>query len=91
LTEETRLDLKKINRLQPSLMITQAKLDIPRASKRLSFAQKHLDPADRLGEVLFGVIMMLTFTLTAGFAQTQVRKECANCFGPRLDATSPGA
>lgn len=49
-------------------MITQAKRAIPRTSKRRSFAQKHLDPADRLGEVLFGVIMVLTFTLIAGFA-----------------------
>lgn len=30
-----------------------------------SFIQRHLDPASRLGEVLFGLIMVLTFTLTA--------------------------
>jgi VIT1/CCC1 family predicted Fe2+/Mn2+ transporter len=28
--------------------------------------QKYLDPGDRLGEVLFGLIMVLTVTLTAG-------------------------
>lgn len=31
-----------------------------------SFLQRHLDPASRLGEVLFGLIMVLTVTLTAG-------------------------
>jgi VIT1/CCC1 family predicted Fe2+/Mn2+ transporter len=30
------------------------------------FVRKYLDPGDRLGEVLFGLIMVLTFTLTAG-------------------------
>lgn len=29
------------------------------------FTQRYLDPADRLGEVLFGLIMVLTVTLTA--------------------------
>ncbi len=32
------------------------------------FAGRYLDPADRLNEILFGLIMVLTFTLTAGFA-----------------------
>jgi hypothetical protein len=49
-------------------MIKPGKLDTSKKSKRLSFAQKHLNPAERLGEVLFGVIMVLTVTLTAGFA-----------------------
>lgn len=31
-----------------------------------SFAAKHLDPGSRMGEVLFGLIMTLTFTLGAG-------------------------
>jgi VIT1/CCC1 family predicted Fe2+/Mn2+ transporter len=31
-----------------------------------TFVQKHLDPASRLGEVLFGLIMVLGATLTAG-------------------------
>jgi len=30
------------------------------------FAEKYLDPGDRLGEILFGLIMVLTLTLTAG-------------------------
>jgi hypothetical protein len=35
---------------------------------RIRFTHKYLDPADRLGEILFGAIMVLTVTLTAGFA-----------------------
>jgi hypothetical protein len=31
-----------------------------------SFVRRYLEPADRLNEVLFGLIMVLTFTLTAG-------------------------
>jgi hypothetical protein len=30
------------------------------------FVPRYLDPASRLGEVLFGLIMVLTMTLTAG-------------------------
>ena len=37
-------------------------------SRRARLTKKYLEPADRLGEVLFGVIMVLTVTLTAGFA-----------------------
>ncbi len=33
---------------------------------RSSIAQKYLDPATSLGEVMFGLIMTLTFTLAAG-------------------------
>lgn len=40
----------------------------PSGSRLARPTQKYLDPADRLGEVLFGVIMVLTITLTAGFA-----------------------
>ena len=36
------------------------------AAKRVRFVQKYLDPASRLGEVLFGLIMVLTVTLAAG-------------------------
>jgi len=32
------------------------------------FVPRYLDPASRLGEILFGLIMVLTVTLTAGFA-----------------------
>ena len=35
-------------------------------SDRRGFAERHLDPGDRLGEVLFGLIMVLTVTLGAG-------------------------
>lgn len=35
--------------------------------KQETFAQRHLEPADRLAEILCGLIMVLTFTLTAGF------------------------
>jgi VIT1/CCC1 family predicted Fe2+/Mn2+ transporter len=38
------------------------------------FTQRHLDPASRLGEILFGLIMVLTVTLTAGFAVADGRK-----------------
>jgi hypothetical protein len=31
-----------------------------------NFFQRHLDPASRLGEILFGLIMVLTITLTTG-------------------------
>jgi hypothetical protein len=39
-----------------------------RAHDSESFLRRHLDPAERLNEILFGLIMVLTFTLTAGFA-----------------------
>ena len=35
-------------------------------SKRERFVERYLDPASRLGEVLFGLIMVLGATLTAG-------------------------
>ncbi len=34
--------------------------------RRDSFIPRYLDPASRLGEILFGLIMVLTITLTAG-------------------------
>lgn len=36
------------------------------APRRERFAARHLDPGSRMGEVLFGLIMTLTFTLGAG-------------------------
>ena len=33
---------------------------------RGSFVGRHLDPASYMGEILFGLIMTLTFTLAAG-------------------------
>jgi VIT1/CCC1 family predicted Fe2+/Mn2+ transporter len=34
--------------------------------RRSSFVTRYLDPASRMGEILFGLIMTLTFTLAAG-------------------------
>src|ERR1041385_4146909 len=38
------------------------------------FVPRYLDPASRLGEILFGLIMVLTITLTAGFVIDEGRK-----------------
>lgn|SRR5262249_17418662 len=38
------------------------------------FVPRYLDPASRLGEILFGLIMVLTITLTAGFVVDEGRK-----------------
>jgi len=38
--------------------------------KKERFVQRHLDPASRMGEVLFGLIMVLSITLTAGLSAT---------------------
>ena len=40
----------------------------PQVAKSAWFPRKYLDPSERLGEVLFGLIMVLTITLTAGLA-----------------------
>jgi len=37
------------------------------------FVPRYLDPASRLGEILFGLIMVLTVSLTAGFAVDEGR------------------
>ena len=42
-------------------------------SKR-SFSERHLDPGARITEVLFGLIMVLTFTLTAGLSVDEGRE-----------------
>lgn len=42
-----------------------------------SFAARHLDPATRMGEVLFGLIMTLTFTLAAGLVIQEEGREGA--------------
>jgi VIT1/CCC1 family predicted Fe2+/Mn2+ transporter len=34
--------------------------------KKERFVQRHLDPASRMGEILFGLVMVLSVTLTAG-------------------------
>ena len=38
------------------------------------FTERHLDPATRLGEILFGFIMVLTVTLTASFTVADGKK-----------------
>jgi hypothetical protein len=38
------------------------------ASPKEHWLQKYLDPGDRISEVLFGLVMVLTFTLTAGLS-----------------------
>jgi hypothetical protein len=42
--------------------------------KKSRFTQRDLDPGSRLSEILFGLIMVLTVTLTAGFAVADGRK-----------------
>jgi hypothetical protein len=39
--------------------------DMSHSASAKGFVHRHLDPASRLGEVLFGLIMVLTVTLTA--------------------------
>jgi hypothetical protein len=46
-------------------------------SIRPSFLDKYLDPATRMGEVLFGLIMTLTFTLGAGLTIQEEGREGA--------------
>jgi hypothetical protein len=43
-------------------------LDVSYESETLRLTQRTLDPTSRLGEILFGVIMVLTVTLTSSFA-----------------------
>ena len=43
----------------------------------LGIAAEHLDPATRMGEILFGLIMTLTFTLGAGLVMEQEGREGA--------------
>ena len=38
------------------------------------FTERHLDPASRLAEILFGLIMVLTVTLTASFSVADGKK-----------------
>ena len=38
------------------------------------FVRRYLDPASRLGEILFGLIMVLTVTLPVGFAVAEGRR-----------------
>src|SRR5512140_4026116 len=45
--------------------------------RRQTFAARHLDPGSRMGEILFGLIMTLTFTLGAGMVIQEEGKEGA--------------
>jgi hypothetical protein len=45
--------------------------------RRNSFAARHLDPASHMGEILFGLIMTLTFTLAAGIVIQEEGREGA--------------
>ena len=47
------------------------------AAVRSSFVNKYLDPATSMGEVLFGLIMTLTFTLSAGMTIQEDGREGA--------------
>ena len=42
----------------------------------MSLVPRFLDPASRLGEILFGLIMVLTVTLTAGLTVADGPKVC---------------
>jgi hypothetical protein len=43
-------------------------------SRSPSWVERHLDPGERLGEILFGLVMVLTFTLTAGLTVAEGRE-----------------
>jgi VIT1/CCC1 family predicted Fe2+/Mn2+ transporter len=45
--------------------------------RRRSFVSRHLDPASHMGEILFGLIMTLTFTLAAGIVIQEEGREGA--------------
>ena len=47
---------------------------MPDKPKGFRFAQRYLDPASRLGEILFGVIMVLTVTLAASLTAAEGRE-----------------
>ena len=53
--------------------------------KTPSWVERNLDPGERLGEILFGLVMVLTFTLTAGLTVTEgpegVRSLLASAIG----------
>src|SRR5512141_2221933 len=46
-------------------------------ASRETFAAKYLDPGSRMGEILFGLIMTLTFTLAAGIVIQEEGREGA--------------
>src|SRR5262245_16840472 len=54
-------------------------------ARRESWVARSLDPGERLGEILFGLVMVLTFTLTAGLSVSEgpegVRELLASALG----------
>jgi len=44
------------------------------AARNESWVARSLDPGERLGEILFGLVMVLTFTLTAGLTVSEGRE-----------------
>lgn len=42
--------------------------------RKQSWVERSLDPGERLGEILFGLVMVLTFTLTAGLTVSEGRE-----------------
>ena len=54
------------------------------------FVPKYLDPASRLGEILFGLIMVLTVTLSAGLTVSEGRPEFVSFCSPPSAAISRG-
>ena len=53
-------------------------------------SKRVLDPIDRVSEVLFGLIMVLTFTGSLSVAEAG-RTMCARCSSARWAAIWPGA
>jgi hypothetical protein len=51
-----------------------ASADDPLHVTRTYWVHRYLDPGDRMNEVLFGLIMVLTFTLTAGLSVSEGRE-----------------
>ena len=67
------------------MMNHQAMPDDPiKSSKRV------LEPYDRVSEVLFGLIMVLTFTGSLSVAAGRTARTFARCSSARSDATWPG-
>ena len=58
--------------------------------EKQTFVERYLDPASRLGEVLFGLIMVLTVTLTAGLnaSEPSSTSSAAFCSGSHVGRSS---
>ena len=55
------------------------------------FVKRYLDPADRLEEVLCGLIMVLDFTLIGGLTAGAGKQGVRHLLVGALGCTSPGA